>query len=175
MIEDGAPLPGDAAVSRKGDLWTFGKPGGAKHRLLCGDSSSRADLERLLGGQRIHLVNSDPPYNVKVEPRSNNAIAAGLSSFAPQKQMHHQKFDHARNPNSKKTTEKMRPKDRPLANDFVTEGPHAGAMCFQFSVPGWNGIPDRQFGLLFEYAEEYLLFLDFVELTSAETPAVRAS
>ena len=28
-------------------------------------------------GQPIHLVNTDPPYNVKVEPRSNNAIAAG--------------------------------------------------------------------------------------------------
>ena len=28
-----------------------------------------------------HLANTDPPYNVKVEPRSNNAIAAGNSSF----------------------------------------------------------------------------------------------
>ncbi len=30
----------------------------------------------------VHLCNTDPPYNVKVEPRSNNAIAAGLSSFS---------------------------------------------------------------------------------------------
>jgi hypothetical protein len=36
----------------------------------------------LLGGKTIQLVNTDPPYNVKVEPRSNNAIAAGLSSFS---------------------------------------------------------------------------------------------
>jgi hypothetical protein len=35
-----------------------------------------------LGGKTIQLVNTDPPYNVKVEPRSNNAIAAGLSSFS---------------------------------------------------------------------------------------------
>lgn len=122
IVQDEAPLPGDAAVSRRGDLWIFGKPGGATHRLLCGDSASRADLDRLLGGQRIHLVNSDPPYNVKVEPRSNNAIAAGLSSFAPQKQTHHQKMDLARHPQkAKATTKQMRPKDRPLANDFVSD------------------------------------------------------
>jgi len=40
----------------------------------------------------IHLVNTDPPYNVKVEPRSNNAIAAGLSSFGEHRLMHHQSF-----------------------------------------------------------------------------------
>ena len=38
-------------------------------------------MDRLLDGAAIHLVNTDPPYNVKVEPRNNNAIAAGLSSF----------------------------------------------------------------------------------------------
>ena len=43
------------------------------HRLLCGDSGSEADVDRLLGGVPIHLVNTDPPYNVKVEPRSNRA------------------------------------------------------------------------------------------------------
>ncbi|MFM2011414.1 MAG: hypothetical protein RLZZ396_198, partial [Planctomycetota bacterium] len=55
---------------------------GGNHRLLCGDSSKPEDLDRLLGGKTIQLVNTDPPYNVKVEPRSNNAIAAGLSSFS---------------------------------------------------------------------------------------------
>jgi DNA modification methylase len=60
-------------------------------------------------------------HHVKVEPRSNNAIAAGNSSFAnPNK--HHQKFDLQRHPEkSKPTQKKMRAKDRPLANDFVTD------------------------------------------------------
>jgi hypothetical protein len=49
--------------------------------------------------KRIHLVNTDPPYNVKVEPRSNNAIAAGLSSFSAQ---HHQQLDVARHPSKSK-------------------------------------------------------------------------
>ena len=32
--------------------------------------------------EAIQLVNTGPPYNVKVETRSNNAIAAGLSLFS---------------------------------------------------------------------------------------------
>ncbi|HEV7223047.1 MAG TPA: DNA methyltransferase [Pirellulales bacterium] len=77
-------------------------------------------MDRLLDGAAIHLVNTDPPYNVKVEPRSNNAIAAGLSSFQGTK--HHQALDLARHPGkSKPTQKKLRAKDRPLANDFVTD------------------------------------------------------
>jgi len=114
IVQDEAPAPPDAATSRPGDLWVLGN-----HRLLCGDSSKREDLDRLLGGERIQLVNTDPPYNVKVEPRSNNAIAAGLSSFTP---THHQKLDVQRFPSkAKKTHAKLRPKDRPLANDFVSD------------------------------------------------------
>jgi ParB-like chromosome segregation protein Spo0J len=71
--EDEAPGLPEEATSRPGDLWILGS-----HRLLCGDSASPDDVDRLLGGEPIHLVNTDPPYNVKVEPRSNNAIAAGL-------------------------------------------------------------------------------------------------
>ncbi len=120
-----APEPPDDPVSQQGDLWVLGN-----HRLLCGDSSDPASLDRLLGGAVIHLVNTDPPYNVKVEPRSNNAIAAGLSSFPAAKSaveasdahgMHHQGFDLARHKTKSKATGKMRPKDRPLANDFVSD------------------------------------------------------
>jgi DNA modification methylase len=112
---DDVPAPPDAAITQPGDLWILGD-----HRLLCGDSSSPQDLDRLLDGQPIHLVNMDPPYNVKVEPRSNNAIAAGLSSF--QGTTHHQSMDVARHPEKAKPTQKkMRAKDRPLANDFVTD------------------------------------------------------
>jgi DNA modification methylase len=124
---DDVPAPPDAAITQPGDLWILGN-----HRLLCGDSSKPADVDRLLGGEVIHLVNTDPPYNVKVEPRSNNAIAAGLSSFPATKQgsidsadaggMHHQGFDLARDKTkSKPTSKKLRPKDRPLANDFVSD------------------------------------------------------
>ncbi len=121
---DDIPAPPDEAITQPGDLWILGN-----HRLLCGDSGSVADLDRLLDGAVIHLVNTDPPYNVKVEPRSNNAIAAGLSSFSATQpkgrkgeQTHHQKFDVERDPGKAKgTTKQMRAKDRPLANDFVSD------------------------------------------------------
>jgi DNA modification methylase len=112
---DEVPAPPDEPITQPGDLWILGD-----HRLLCGDSSKAEDLDRLLAGASIHLVNTDPPYNVKVEPRSNNAIAAGLSSF--QGTSHHQGLDLARDPNkSKPTGKKLRAKDRPLANDFVSD------------------------------------------------------
>jgi DNA modification methylase len=111
---DDIPEPPDDATTQPGDLWILGD-----HRLLCGDSSKADDVDRLLDGATIHLVNTDPPYNVRVEPRSNNAIAAGNSSFT---RTHHQKFDLARHPEkSKPTQKKLRAKDRPLANDFVTD------------------------------------------------------
>ncbi|MCC7476267.1 MAG: hypothetical protein IT425_12800, partial [Pirellulales bacterium] len=112
---DEIPAPPDEAVTQPGDLWILGD-----HRLLCGDSSKPENVDRLLAGATIHLVNTDPPYNVRVEPRSNNAIAAGLSSF--QGTTHHQGLDLARHPEkSKPTQKKMRAKDRPLANDFVSD------------------------------------------------------
>jgi DNA modification methylase len=112
---DDVPEPPDAAITQPGDLWLLGD-----HRLLCGDSSKPEEVDRLLGGAVIHLVNTDPPYNVKVEPRSNNAIAAGLSSFAGT--THHQKLDVERHPEKAKPTgKKLRAKDRPLANDFVSD------------------------------------------------------
>jgi hypothetical protein len=112
---DAIPEPPDEPITQPGDLWLLGK-----HRLLCGDSGKPEDVDRLLDGAAIHLVNTDPPYNVKVEPRSNNAIAAGLSSF--QGTTHHQSPDVARHPEkSQPTTKKLRAKDRPLANDFVSD------------------------------------------------------
>src|SRR4030095_528922 len=96
-----------------------------QNRLLCGDSASPQLVELLLGEERIHLVNTDPPYNVRVEPRSNNAIAMGLNTKGnvPNEQrerLHHQGLDLARHPEKSKPTGKMRAKDRVLDNDFVS-------------------------------------------------------
>ena len=124
---DLVPAPPDEAITRPGDLWLLGE-----HRLLCGDSSMPEDVDRLLGGAPVHLVNTDPHYNVRLEPRSNNAIAAGLSSFAGT--THHQGLDVARHPEkSQPTTRKLRAKDRPLANDFVS------AAAFDQLLLAWFG------------------------------------
>ncbi|MBE7458234.1 MAG: ParB N-terminal domain-containing protein [Phycisphaerae bacterium] len=114
---DAVPEPPDDAITQPGDIWILGD-----YRLMCGDSESVADVDRLLDGAPIHLVNTDPPYNVRLEPRSNNAIAAGLSSFGEPGMTHHQGFDLHRRPTvAQPTHAKLRPKDRPLANDFVSD------------------------------------------------------
>jgi len=123
---DEMPEPPDEAITQPGDLWILGD-----HRLLCGDSGNPEHVDRLLAGATIQLVNTDPPYNVKVEPRSNNAIAAGNSSFT---NYHHQAMDLARHPEKSKPTHKqMRAKDRPLANDFVTDE------AFEAMLLAWFG------------------------------------
>ena len=67
---------------------------------------------------------------MRVEPRSNNAIAAGLSSYPSADQLqgqrkrrgHHQAMDVARHPEKAKATHrKLRAKDRPLENDVVSD------------------------------------------------------
>ena len=104
VLESVIPQAPEKATTQKGHLWLLGD-----HRLLCGDSSNNEDVDRLVKGESIDLVNTDPPYNVKVEPRSNNAIAAGLSSFSSSENESHS------------IDKNLRPKDRPLENDFVTD------------------------------------------------------
>ena len=60
-------------MSQTGDLWCLGR-----HRLLCGDSTVAADVERVLGGVEPHLMVTDPPYGFEYDPAwRNRAAAAG--------------------------------------------------------------------------------------------------
>jgi DNA modification methylase len=138
----------DEPITQPGDLWLLGK-----HRLLCGESSRVEDVDRLLDGAPIHPVNMGPPYNVRVEPRSNNAIASGLSSFPADARPHYHGFDLARDAQKgTPTTKKLRPKDRPLANDFVSDEE------FDRLLHAWFGnlarvlLPGRSFYLWGGYA-----------------------
>lgn len=97
---DEVPAPPDEPITKPGDLWILGD-----HRLLCGDSAKPEDVDRLLDGQPIHLVNTDPPYNVSHQPRSNAAIAAGNSSFKKK---------------GKGKVGQITAKDRPLENDSMS-------------------------------------------------------
>lgn len=113
---DAVPDPPDDPISQPGDVWLMGD-----HRLRCGDSADMTQLASLIDGADIHLVNTDPPYNVGVEPRSKMAIAAGNSSFRNSSEV------------KKKQGSKLRAKDRPLLNDFVTDAE-------------FNNLLDRWFG-----------------------------
>jgi DNA modification methylase len=143
---DDIPEPPDEALTQPGDVWSLGP-----HRLLCGDSSKADDVDRLLDGAAIHLVNTDPPYNVKVEPRSNNALAAGLSSFAGTTP--HQGFDVERHPEKAPSTHhKLRAKDRPLLNDFVSEEEFGRLLTAWFGNMARVLLPGRGFYIFGGYA-----------------------
>lgn len=155
---DSIPEPPEEPISKRGDLWRLGS-----HRLLCGDSAVQADVDRLINGAKIHLCNSDPPYGVRVEPRSNNAIAAGNSSFsAPNKKKvgsgksggrtHHQSFDVARQGEKKATTKQMRAKDRPLENDFVSDEEFIRLLQAWFGQIARVLVPGRAFFIWGGYA-----------------------
>lgn len=46
-------------VTKQGDIWQLGR-----HRLMCGDSTSRDDIANLMSGELADLIVTDPPYNV---------------------------------------------------------------------------------------------------------------
>ena len=72
---DDVPEPPEqgSCYVEKGDLWGLGQ-----HRILCGDSTVVADVERLMDGKRAGLMNTDPPYGVayKNDERPNGARVA---------------------------------------------------------------------------------------------------
>jgi DNA modification methylase len=68
---DAVPEPPEEPVSKTGDLYLLGK-----HRLLCGDSTSSAEVERLMAGKRASLMATDPPYLVDYQGGAHPASEA---------------------------------------------------------------------------------------------------
>jgi DNA modification methylase len=66
--DDAPPLPENPRTV-PGDIWVMGK-----HRLLCGDSTSISDLEKLTDGQLVDMWLTDPPYNVAYEGKTKDAL-----------------------------------------------------------------------------------------------------
>lgn len=56
--DDAPELPADP-ISKMGDVWQLGA-----HRVMCGSSTSMADMHKLMGTERADCVWTDPPYNV---------------------------------------------------------------------------------------------------------------
>ena len=98
-------------------------------------------------------MNSDPPYGVKAEPRSNNAIAAALSSFPADSSPHYHGFDLARDKQKGKPThKKLRAKDRPLANDFLSSPEFDRLLKAWFGTIARVLLPGRSFYIWGGYA-----------------------
>ena len=57
--DDAVPEITETPISRPGDVWLLGG-----HRLLCGDSTVAESYDRVLDGEPVDMVFTDPPYNV---------------------------------------------------------------------------------------------------------------
>jgi 16S rRNA G966 N2-methylase RsmD len=58
---DDVPEPPEEPITKPGDVWLLGK-----HRVMCGDSTSLIEVERLMAGKKADMVFTDPPYGVAV-------------------------------------------------------------------------------------------------------------
>lgn len=85
IVEDEAPEPPVDPITKLGDLWILGE-----HRLLCGDSSDQAQVDRLLAGATIDCVLTDPPYGINYD--AEKSTQQGIQKF---KKLHgdHLPFD----------------------------------------------------------------------------------
>ncbi len=63
--EDSVPEPPKEPKSKLGDIYELGH-----HRLMCGDSISIDDVDKLMDGKKADMVFTDPPYNVAFNGRS---------------------------------------------------------------------------------------------------------
>jgi DNA modification methylase len=89
--DDEAPVDRADELQRKwqtdrGQLWEVpsrATPGRA-HRILCGDSTDAADVEKLRGGAKWQLMVTDPPYGVNYDASWRNTIPGdALAGYAP--------------------------------------------------------------------------------------------
>lgn len=58
-------LKEEKSYIQQGDIIKLGR-----HRLICGDSTNGADVEKLMNGKLADLVITDPPYNVNYQSNS---------------------------------------------------------------------------------------------------------
>jgi DNA modification methylase len=63
VIEDDFDIePPEEPKAKLGDIYQLGN-----HRLMCGDSTSEEDVEKLMDGNKADMVFTDPPYGMKKE------------------------------------------------------------------------------------------------------------
>ena len=64
------------SICQRGELWQLGE-----HRLMCGDSTSAEDFEKLMNGAKADMCFTDPPYGVSIGDKNAtlNSVNGGNS------------------------------------------------------------------------------------------------
>lgn len=68
VVEDEIPEEVETRCKR-GDVWKLGE-----HRLMCGDSTSITDVEKLMDGNKADMLFTDPPYGVSYEKKTKEVL-----------------------------------------------------------------------------------------------------
>ncbi|MDP9358157.1 MAG: site-specific DNA-methyltransferase [Chloroflexota bacterium] len=66
---DAVPEPPDDPITQLGDCWLLGQ-----HRLLCGDATKAQDVQRLMAGEIVACLWTDPPYGVNYQGGTPDAL-----------------------------------------------------------------------------------------------------
>jgi DNA modification methylase len=67
--DDAVPEEPERAITAPGDVWVLGQ-----HRLLCGDATQMADIEKVMAGGLADMVFTDPPYNINYQGRTEKKL-----------------------------------------------------------------------------------------------------
>jgi len=67
--EDAVPDVPEEPVSKLGDIFILGN-----HRLMCGDSTDKETVEKLMDGNKADQMVTDHPYNVDYEGRTKDTL-----------------------------------------------------------------------------------------------------
>lgn len=134
---DEAPDPPEAPISTPGDLWALGR-----HRVLCGDATSAADVERALGGVEPDMVYTDPPYGISiVQGASDGSDKGWVGGGARYKIPFRGKQGRVHGPAKKAIIEPGR-YDEVIGDDSTDTAVAAYNICAGLSIPTlifWGG------------------------------------
>lgn len=69
ITEDEIPEPPTEPIAKRGDIWQLGR-----HRLMCGDSTSKEDIAQLMNGEKANVLLTDPPYGIDIVSHKTRKI-----------------------------------------------------------------------------------------------------
>lgn len=69
--EDDVPDVAEAPVTKPGEIWVLGTGDGSTHRVMAGDATDRAQVDRLMNGEQAGMIFCDPPYSCNLASTQN--------------------------------------------------------------------------------------------------------